>query len=168
MTRVFRHLFASPVAARFDANAMQRIQQAIAASEAVHAAEICFAVERALSLPHLLAGLSARERALDVFAQLRVWDTERNNGVLIYVLLAEHAIEIVPDRDARDRVAPADWQHICATAAEGFARGANASAVLDTVSALTPLLAAHYPSGTHDGTHNRPPLNELPDLPNIL
>jgi len=166
--RWIRHLFAPPVRTRFEAACMERIRSAIAASERLHRAEICFAVERSLSLADLVAGVDSRARASAVFAQLRVWDTAANNGVLIYVLLAEHAIEILPDRDAKTCIPAAEWQRVCARVAQGFAEGRHADAIAAGVEALTPLLALHYPcdgTGFDYGTAGH---DELPNRPRIL
>ncbi len=143
--RWLRHLFAPPVRARFEAACMERIQSAIATSEQSHRAEICFAVERAFSLSDLLARVTPRARADTVFGQLRVWDTAGNNGILIYVLLAEHAIEIIADRDARSRIDAADWNRVCDLLASGFVKGRDADAIVAAIEFLTPLLAARYP-----------------------
>ncbi|MFO1351680.1 MAG: TPM domain-containing protein [Gammaproteobacteria bacterium] len=91
---------------------IDRIEHAIAASEVEHRGEIRFAVETALDIGPLLRGQTARNRAIDVFARLRVWDTEQNNGVLIYLLLAERDIEIVADRGIADKVPPHEWEAI--------------------------------------------------------
>lgn len=143
--RWLRHIFAPPVRTRFQAACMERIQFAIATSEQSHRAEICFAVERALSLSDLFAVVSPRARAETVFGQLRVWDTAGNNGILIYVLLAEHAIEVIADRDARSRIDAADWKRVCDLVASGFVEGHHADAIVAAIELLTPLLAAHYP-----------------------
>ncbi len=164
LIRSLRHLFAPPVRMRFEAACMERIQSAIAASEKTHHAEICFAVERAFSLADLVAGVRSRARAETVFTQLRVWDTAANNGVLIYVLLAEHAIEIVPDRDACERIPDADWKRVCDLVTQGFSESRHADAIVAAIEALTPLLAAHYPSNaTEVAAHD-----ELPDRPTVL
>ena len=107
--RMVRHLAMPPWRLRqvLPRPAMQAIETAIGASERTHGGQICFAVETALDLGPLARGQGARERALDVFAQLRVWDTEHNNGVLIYLLLADRDVEIVADRGIAVRVAPA-------------------------------------------------------------
>lgn len=166
--RWIRHLFAPPVRTRFEAACMERIQNAIAASERTHRAEICFAVERALSLADLVDGVQSRDRAGAVFAQLRVWDTAANNGVLIYVLLAEHAIEILPDRDAKTRIPASEWQRICALIAQEFAAGRHADAIVAGIEALTPLLAVQYPFAAGGLEHGTPGHDELPNRPRIL
>lgn len=99
-----------------------------------------------------------------MFSQLRVWDTQANNGVLIYLLLAEHAIEIVPDRDARTRIAAAEWQRITDLIAERMAANRYADAIVDAIQALTPLLATHYPCALV----GQPAGDELEDRPTIL
>lgn len=158
--RWLRHLFAPPVRMRFEAACMERIRNAIAESERSHRAEICFAVERAFSLADLAAGVTPRARAETVFGQLLVWDTAGNNGILIYVLLAEHAIEIVADRDARSRIPAEDWQRACDLLARGFVEGRHADAIVAAVGFLTPLLATLYPgsgeSGDDENLSNEP------------
>ena len=111
--RLLKHLFAMPSRRLFSKDALQRIAAAIAASEARHTGEVRFAVESALHPRAVLAGMQARDRAGEVFAQLRVWDTEANNGVLLYLLLADHRIEIVADRGFNGRVSPEQWRGAC-------------------------------------------------------
>ena len=103
----------------FPPSAMAAIEEAIAKSEREHSGELRFAVEPALDTSALLAGQSGRERALEVFSQLRVWDTEENNGVLIYLLLADRDIEIVADRGVNARVPQAEWEKISIARARG-------------------------------------------------
>src|SRR5690606_18506501 len=108
--RVLRHLF-TPfwlLRLRYPREVLQRVEQRIAAMEARHPGELRFVAEHALDLGDLIAGLTPRQRALEVFGQLRVWDTERNNGILIYVLHAEHAVEIIADRALARLVPQAD------------------------------------------------------------
>ncbi len=95
---------------RFPPRLLDRIEQTIRECEATHAGQIRFAVEHSLDLPELLRGVSARERAIDVFSMLRVWDTEHNNGVLIYLLLADRDVEIVADRGVHARVGKDGWE----------------------------------------------------------
>src|SRR5687767_441551 len=97
----------------FPAHDLQAIEKAIAKSEKRHGGEIRFAVEAALDVPALLRGQSAHGRALEVFSELRVWDTEANNGVLIYLLLADRDVEIVADRGVNRRVGPQGWEAAC-------------------------------------------------------
>lgn len=159
LKRVARHLFSSQRA--FADKAMATIEQAIAKSEATHRGEIRFAAEGALDSAALFVGQSARERAIEVFSQLRVWDTEENNGVLIYILVADHDIEIVADRGINAKVAHGEWERICRGMESALARGALDEAIVDGVTEVSLLLARHYPA--------RPGgRNELPDKPVVL
>ncbi|TCZ83832.1 TPM domain-containing protein [Lysobacter sp. N42] len=161
--RWLRHLFAPSSARTFPPAALERIARAIAASEARHTGEICFAVEAALPLSAVLVGQRARDRAGEVFARLRVWDTEGNNGVLVYLLLADHAIEIVADRGLAGRVADEDWAAICAGLSAALRAGDAEAGVLRAVDAISALLERHFPrpEGYVDS-------NELPDRPHLL
>jgi uncharacterized membrane protein len=155
LKRVARHLF---FPRRFPKEAMPAIEQAIASSEATHRGEIRFAAEDALDGPALLAGQPARARAIEVFSQLGVWDTEENNGVLIYLLLADHDIEIVADRGINARVAPADWEKICRAMEQALARGAYEQAIVGGIKEVSALLARHFPPrpGDRDELPNKP------------
>lgn len=159
LKRIARHLFSSPRA--FPEKAMAAIERAITSSEATHRGEIRFAAEGALDSPALFGGQSARERAIEVFSQLRVWDTEENNGVLIYLLVADHDIEIVADRGINAKVAHGEWERICRGMESTLARAALEEAIVDGVKEVSLLLARHYPP--------RPGgRNELPDKPVVL
>lgn len=162
-TRLLRHWFAMPSRRLLSEDSLARITDAIARGERLHRGEVCFAVESALGTRQLLAGVDARQRARDAFADLRVWDTAANNGVLVYVLLADHAIEIVADRGLDGRVEPAQWQAICARMEERFRAGAHEPAALAGVEAVSGLLAAHFPQ---DGL--QPDEDELPNRPRLL
>ncbi len=140
--RLAKHLF---FPRGFPKSAIPAIEQAIAKGEAAHRGEIRFAVEDALDGPALIAGESARERAVEVFSQLHVWDTEENNGVLIYLLLADHDIEIVADRGINARVAKAEWEKICRDMEQALARGAYQQALVTGIEEVSALLARHYP-----------------------
>ncbi|NII71639.1 putative membrane protein [Dyella sp. SG562] len=141
---------------------LDEMTRAIADGERRHKGEVCFAVEARLSPWDVLEGLDARRRAEQVFAQLRVWDTEHNCGVLFYVLLAEHRIEIVADRGIAAAVPQAEWDAICARMRECFARGEWREGSLGGIGAAHELLARHFPG---DGA-GRP--DELPDRPVLL
>ena len=153
--RLARHLF---FPRKFPKEAMPAIEQAIKRGEATHRGEIRFAAEDALDGPELLAGESARARAIEVFSELRVWDTEENNGVLIYLLLADHDIEIVADRGINARVTQQDWERICRRMEEELRRGGYEKAVVTGIEEASRLLARHYPPRPGDR-------NELPDAP---
>ena len=122
--RILRHLFAEGSGRRrFPAQTLDAIRQAIASGEQRHAGQVCFVIEGALPLSELWRDRGARDRAAEVFARLRVWDTEHNSGVLIYVLLPDHAIEILADRGIAARVDAAQWQAICERMRARFVAG---------------------------------------------
>ena len=162
IARLFRHLFAPSSALMFPPDALQRIAAAVAASEARHSGEVCFAVESALPLRALLAGEDARLRAQAAFARLRAWDTEANNGVLLYLLLADHRIEIVADRGLAGRVSAAQWRGVCLLMEERLRAGDAEAAAVQGIAAVSALLEMHFPRapGSADA-------NELPDLPHL-
>jgi uncharacterized membrane protein len=161
--RILRHLMqpAWTVRRAFPAHSLEAIRGAIAQSEAGHTGEIRFAVEHALDLRGLLRNLSARERAIDVFSQLRVWDTEHNNGVLIYLLLADRDVEIVADRGIHARVGSQGWEAICRGMEAAFGAGRFEAGVLDGIQAIGEHLRRHFPSAGGGE-------NELPDRPVVL
>jgi uncharacterized membrane protein YgcG len=138
--------------------ALERLAARVKASEARHGGEIRISVEAGLPLSYLWQGLSARDRAITLFGKLRVWDTEANNGVLIYLLLAEHAIEIVADRGLARHVPPEHWQLLLGGMREAFRAGRYEAGLMEAVDAVEKLLLQHFPLA--DGAHNP---NELPD-----
>ena len=161
--RLLRHLFAPSAKRLFPAHTLERIAAAIATGELRHRGEVCFTVDAALHPRAVIAGQQARDRALEAFAQLRVWDTQANNGVLIYLLLAERRIEIVADRGLDGLVSAGQWRAVCQLIEAGMRSGAAEAAVIAGVQATSDLLAAHFPRAAGDQDHN-----ELPDLPRIL
>ena len=163
MKRLLRHLFAPAASVRFPADSLRRIADAVAAGERRHRGEVCFAVEAALPWPAVLRGVEARARAEEAFARLRVWDTAANNGVLLYLLLADHRIEIVADRGLADVVSAEQWRGICRQMEERLRAGEAEAAVLRGVEAASGLLAAHFPQ--HDGARDE---DELPNDPHLL
>ena len=136
------------------------LQARVAASEARHSGEIRICIEAGLPLSYLWRGAPPRERALAMFGKLRVWDTEANNGVLIYLLLAEHAIEIVADRGLARRVDAAQWQAIMTGMTEAFRAGRFESGLEQAVAAVDGLLQRHFPLGPGEVNPN-----ELGDAP---
>jgi uncharacterized membrane protein len=160
--RIARHLLVLPgaVGRAFPASVMAAIEQAIANGEREHSGEVRFAVEPALDTSALLAGESARERALEVFSLLRLWDTDARNGVLIYLLLADQDIEIVADRGL-NVVRAAEWEAICKTMEQALRRGEFQQGVVEGVQAVSRLVARHFPGRVADR-------NELPDRPVAL
>jgi len=137
------------------------IEKAIKASEGAHCGEIRFVVEAALHIESLLRGQSARERAIDVFSQLRIWDTERNNGVLLYLLLADRDVEIVADRGIHEKVGPQEWEKTCRKMEAAFRQGDFEGGVVGGLQEVTRHLAEHFPPIGDDR-------NELPDKPVVL
>jgi uncharacterized membrane protein len=123
MKRILGHLWMAPRAVRraFPAEAMERITGAIRESERRHRGQVRFAVESALDWHRLMQGMQAPERALELFARLGVWDTAENNGVLIYLLLADRDVEIVADRGVHQRVGADGWARICQAMEQCFA-----------------------------------------------
>jgi len=163
IARIANHLVSGSAARRlFPASALDRIQETIADGELRHNGQVCFAIEGALPLSQLVRGRGARERAHEAFSHLRVWDTQHNSGVLIYLLVADHAIEIVADRGIAARVPESEWAEICAAMRERFAAGDFVGGAIDAIEKVTVLLAAHFPS---DGSAKT---NELPDRPVLL
>ncbi len=167
LSRLMRHLLSPPwlsswrVRHAFSPAALARIEKVIARAEAGHRGQIRFAVEHALELGALLRGTSARERALEVFSELEVWDTEHNNGVLIYLLLADHDVEIIADRGINAKPDAAAWESICREMESAFRRGRFEQGICSGIERVASLLAVHYP-----GTNNA--INELPDRPVIV
>ena len=145
----------------FPRSTLTNIEQAIKTSETAHVGEIRFAVEGALDGMALFKGQSARERAIELFSQLHVWDTLHNNGLLIYLLLADRAVEIVADRGIHAKVSSQEWNQVCRQMETAFKQSNYESGVLAGVLAVTRHLAAHFPSDGSSG-------NELPDKPVVL
>ncbi len=163
LARLLRHLATGSFAVRrhFPAGALQAIETAVRDAETRHSGEIRFAVEAALDLRRLLNAQSARERAIEVFSQLRVWDTERNNGVLIYLLLADHDVEIVADRGINAKVGAEGWEQACRTMETEFRAGRFEAGAVAGIHAVSALLQQHFPD-----VSNNP--DELPNPPVIL
>lgn len=163
IARISKHLVAnrSRVRKAFPPKALGAIEQAIKASEASHAGQIRFVVEGALDGAPLFRNQSARARALDVFSNLRIWDTEHNNGVLIYLLLADRDVEIVADRGVHAKVGAGGWEAICRAMEADFRAGHFERGVIAGINAVTQHLARHFPKrGRGD--------NELPDAPVVM
>ncbi len=161
--RIARHLMMTPGRVRrtFPQAALLAIENAISASEAHHSGQIRFAVEGALDVAPLLRGQSARERAIDLFAQLRIWDTANNNGVLIYLLLADRQVEIIADRGIHPKVGSREWESICRTMETAFRQANFEGGAVNGIQAVTQHLIRHFP----DSSAGR---NELPDQAVVL
>jgi uncharacterized membrane protein len=158
--RIFKHrwLDETDTARALGTAALQRLEARVAASERRHSGEIRLCVEAGLPLSYLWRGATPRERALAMFGKLRVWDTEANNGVLIYLLLAEHAIEIVADRGLARQVPQAHWDALVVGMREAFRAGRFEAGLEQAVDAVDAMLVRHFPLAA--GQHNP---NELPD-----
>ena len=161
--RIGRHLLEHRWRVRrvFPPQALGLIEQAIKAGEATHSGQVRFVVEGALDGKPLFSGQSARDRAIDIFAHLRIWDTAHNNGVLIYLLLADRQVEIVADRGIDAKVGAAGWQNICALMEAEFRNGNFAGGVIKGIQAVSRELARYFP---RKGAGP----NELPDAPVVM
>ena len=161
--RMAKHLFMTQGQVRraFPRSALKLIEGAIKASEAEHTGEIRFVVEGGLDGMPLFKGQSARERAINLFSQLRMWDTHHNSGLLIYLLLADRAVEIVADRGISARVSPQEWSRICREMESAFKKSNYSTGVVGGVQAVTHHLVTHFPADGQSG-------NELPDKPVVL
>jgi uncharacterized membrane protein len=161
--RYLRHLTATSAGTRrrFGKPALDSIEKAIAAAEARSSGEIRFVIETALDVADLRARLTPRDRAIQTFADLHVWNTELRNGVLIYVLLADRDVEIVADRGAAALIPPADWEDVCRRMEEHFRAGRFAAGAVAGVEAVGGLLERRFPRASADR-------NELPNQPALL
>jgi uncharacterized membrane protein len=161
--RIGRHLIEHHWRVRriFSQDVLKRIERAIKAGEATHCGQVRFVVEGALDGAPLFRNQSARSRALDVFSHLRIWDTEHNNGVLIYLLLADRDVEIVADRGIDAQVGTAGWRKICREMETAFGRGEFEAGVIGGIEAVSRELAKHFPPTAHGR-------NELPDKPVVM
>jgi uncharacterized membrane protein len=161
--RAWRHLTSSKTEAQaaFPDETLTALAEAITAGEQTHRGEVRLIVEKGLPLDAAWDGVTCRQRALTLFADYGVWDTEDNCGVLIYVNLAEHTVDIVADRGIDRRIDRATWQGVCRTMTEGFKRGQFHQATLTAIGQVNDLLRQHFPS---DGGGP----NELPDKPLML
>jgi hypothetical protein len=158
--RWLRHLFMPPWAWRraFPSATLNAIEAAVRESERSHGGEIRFAIENSLAPWLAWRGMTGRERAIEVFSNLRVWDTEHNSGVLIYVLLADHDIEIVADRGIAARVGLASWEAVAKTMEVAFRQGEFERGALEGIHEVSELLATHFPppEDNPDELANRP------------
>lgn len=161
--RIVKHLLTTDRHVRryFPSSALAAIERAIKDSEVAHDGEVRFAIEGALDMHALLRAQSAGERAIDLFSQLRVWDTEHNNGLLIYLLLADRAVEIVADRGIHERVGRGEWNAICRRMEAAFKQSDFEGGAVAGIQSLTRQLVTHFPA-------TRQSANELPDQPVVL
>jgi uncharacterized membrane protein len=162
MLRMLRHLCATRAGTRrrFSQAVLEAIEKAVAAAESRTGGEIRFAVETALDIPELWSGKTPRECAHEAFAHLRVWDSELNNGVLIYVLMADRDVEIVADRGAAARISADQWEAACKLMESHFREGRFREGAVAGVEAVAGLLEREFPA--------RAPKGELPNQPALL
>lgn len=163
ISRIIKHLAASRWHVRriFPTHSLHAITRAITASELQHMGELRFVVEAGLEWQELVRNTSSRSRALQVFSDLRIWDTENNSGVLIYLLLAERKVEIVADRGISKKVEQPIWNNICRNMEHHFRSGEFEQGVLLGIDDISNLLKQHFPA-------NNTRKNELPDQPTLL
>lgn len=165
LARIWRHRWTDEAAVRrvLPADLLQRLTRRVGASERRHSGEIRICVEAGLPMSYLWRHASARERAVMLFGKLRVWDTAHNNGVLIYLLLAEHAIEIVADRGIDAHVDDAEWTAMTQRMSAAFRDGRFEDGLTQALEEVSALLVEHFPLAAGDAD-----ANELPDEPVIL
>jgi len=167
LTRLVRHRSAEGALRRaFPQDLIERLTRRVAASERRHTGQVRICVEGGLPLSYLWRGANARERAVALFGKQRVWDTEANNGVLIYLLEADHAIEIVADRGLARHVPPDTWQAMVAQMGASFRAGRHEEGLTQALSEVSTLLVRHFPSDAGQCADNARG-NELPDHPVI-
>jgi uncharacterized membrane protein len=161
--RLSRHLITTRWSTRrhFPPQVRDAIEQAIGDCEAHHGGEIRFVVETAFDLPELWHGLTPRQRALQLFGQLGVWDTAHNNGVLIYVLMADRVVEIVADRGIASRITQAEWEQVCRQMERHYREGRYREGSVAGIEGVGALLGRHFPGKKHSD-------NELPNQPELL
>ncbi|MFO0449254.1 MAG: TPM domain-containing protein [Pseudomonadota bacterium] len=164
--RLFRHLVETrwSMRRRFSSDVLDRSEAAVRAAERTHRAEIRIVIETDLDAWSILAGRPPRDRALEVFATSGVWDTEENNGVLLYVLFADRDVEIVADRGYAGRVSAPEWETVCRAMEQEFRAARWCEGVIAGVEAASAIAARHYPA-REGGRDDR---NELSDRPALL
>ena len=162
LKRIFRHrwLDESTVQRAVPAELLHRLTRRVAASEQRHSGEVRICVEAGLPMSYLWRGAKARERAVMMFGKLRVWDTEHNNGVLIYLLLADHAIELVADRGLNQHVSAAQWQAMVQHLGAAIRDGRYEDGLTQALEEVSAVLVQHF--ALAEGESNP---NELPNAP---
>jgi TPM domain len=162
--RILRHLWKDESDTRraVPADMLERLAQRVTASERRHTGEVRICVEAGLPWSYLRRGASARERAVTLFGKMRVWDTEHNNGVLIYLLLAEHAIELVADRGLNHHVQPTEWQAMVARLGHAFREERFEEGLTQALEEVSAVLVAHFPV-----TEGAQRANDQPNTPSL-
>jgi uncharacterized membrane protein len=164
ITRLCKHLLHFPwlVHYKFPPSSLNKIEEAITLSEKNHSAEIRFAIESSLSFFELLQNTPCFDRGVDIFSELRIWDTEENNGVLIFLLLADKKVEIVADRGLNKKISKDDWLAICNLMEQAFKQNKFETGVITGINKITKKLVQHYP------LKGQKSIDELPNKPVIL
>lgn len=159
--RLTRHIFMPRrhLHRAFDEAALNAIEKAITDTEKTHGGEVRVALEASLDPAELFRDISPRQRALHAFSHLGVWDTELNNGVLIYVLWADRDVEIVADRGFNGRISAQEWSDVCQRMEQLFSQESAAAALVAGIQAAGTLISRHFPAADR---------NELPDRPTLL
>ncbi len=163
LKRFLRHVWMSPLILhrQFPAATLAAIGEAVALGEKTHRGQVRFVIEAELTTGQLWAGITARQRAIDVFSLMRVWDTAENNGVLVYLLLADRKVEIVADRGIHGHVGDERWRAICREVEHHYRKGAFASGSVTGIQKISAELAFYYPAKGEQ-------TNEQPDMPVVL
>lgn len=163
LSRWLKHAFMPPWCwhLSFPVDVLKDIEKAVKHSESQHSGELRFAIENALSPSWVWLGMTAHHRATEIFSNLRVWDTEENSGVLIYIELADHEVHILADRGISKCVAESEWDRIAQLMKHEFQQGRFREGSLQGIQEITRLLAKHFPANS-DNT------NELPNRPVII
>lgn len=164
LKKLWQHLSYAPSKTRrlFPATELDALTLEIAQSENHHRGEIRLVIESSYTLSQLLNKTDPRQRAIELFSQYRVWDTEENTGVLLYLLLAEHRIEIIADRGIARKLPQTEWDAICKSMQEAFTQGQFINGIKTGMMAITARLAEHFPANITDNP------NELPDRPVVI
>jgi uncharacterized membrane protein len=158
VNRFLRHAFMTRfhVKRAFPKHVLKRIEEAVESAEKSHGGEIRFALERELTTSDLLINVTPRQRAVRLFGELGVWDTENNNGVLIYVLLADQVVEVVADRGFAGRVSDQEWSRACQVIEQAYRSGQFERGSVDGIAAVSTLIARHYPTADRNELANAP------------
>lgn len=163
LSRLWRHLVTSSADGRraFPEPTLDAIRDRIAEGERRHRAEVRMVVETSLAARQVLQKMTARQRAAELFLEHGIWDTEENIGVLIYVLIADHKVEILADRRVARSVTPDEWRTVCNTMTDAFRANDYHAGALAGLDRLNALLAERFPD---DGGQS----NQLSNEPLIL
>lgn len=162
-SRLCKHLFTTHAAGKraFPSSTLKTIEAAIVEGEKLHKAEVRLIVEHSLSTRAVLQRTTSRQRAIELFSQYRIWDTEENCGVLVYVNIADRKVEIIADRTVSKRITPKEWHAVCGTMTHGFSQGEFHDSSAVAMAQLNALLQSIFPA---NGEHQ----NQLPNKPIVL